>query len=134
MWKSLTNQRGYSLIEIIMVIIIVAIAIPPLLSLLSSVLVDSHDSEVLTQAVTFAQEKMEEIIADKKADDGGRGYDWVVTPGRYPSDEPATGYTRSVHIDTTNKKYDNVRYALVEVTVTHADMPDVVLTTWLTKY
>ena len=127
------NQRGYSLIEIIMVIIILAVAIPPLLSLFSESIVNSVDSEYMTEATLYAQQKMEEIIADKKAESASRGYDWVVTPGRYGNDNPAEGFTRSVSI-TDGLDYNGIPYAKVEVTVSHENMVDVVLTTWLTDY
>ncbi len=126
------NSKGLTLIEVILVIVVLSIAVTSLLELMSSILVYSNDSVILTQAMMYAQEKMEEIIADKK--NPNRGYDWIITPGNYENDTPAQGFTRSVSIETSNKVYNGVPYALVEVSVAHEDLPVVKLTTWLTDY
>lgn len=128
----LANCKGFTFIEVILIIVVLAISIPPLVSLLSSNLINSTKSKIITQAVIYAQEKMDEIIADKRSPN--RGYNWVVTPNQYSSDIPASGFTRSVLIDTSAKVYNGISYALVQVSVNHNDMPEIVLTTWLTEY
>ena len=128
------NSQGFTLIEIVVIIVVLAIAIPSIMTLLSSLLTDSSKYEIITQAATYAQEKIDEIIADKRSSD--RGYNWVVTTGRYQSDVPASGFIRSVYIDTTAKVYNGVPYALLQVQVQagHIDIPNIELTTWLTDY
>ncbi|MFQ5823954.1 MAG: hypothetical protein ACE5JB_07860 [bacterium] len=102
------------------------------MNLLSSTLVNSNKSLILTQAIVYAQEKMDEIIGDKK--NPTRGYTWVTTPGHYPSDIPSSGFTRSVIIETSGKVHNGIPYALVQVIISHNDLPDFRLTTWLTEY
>ncbi len=128
----LENCQGFTLIQSIIIIAVLAIVIPPLIDLLSSNLIHSGKSEAITQAVIYGRDKMDEIIADKKSP--ARGYNWVVTPGQYASDVPANGFTRVVIIDTTAKVHNGVRYALIRVRINHNDMAELELRTWLTDY
>ncbi|MFQ5752369.1 MAG: hypothetical protein ACE5HI_10265 [bacterium] len=128
----LEDCREFTLIEVVLIIVILAIAIPALMDLLSSTLVDSNKSVILSKAMIYAQEKMEQIIADKKST--VKGYDWVTTPGNYQDDVPASGFTRNVVIETSGKIQNGIPHALVQVVVSHDKIPDVMLTTWLTDY
>ena len=115
-----------------MIIVIFAIAVPTLMTILSSTLDSSNKSTVISRAATHAQDKMEEIVGDKK--NPSRGFDWVTTPGRYPGDVPATGFSRSVIITTGNVQ-NGVSYALVQVKVAHSEISaGIKLETWLTDY
>ena len=130
--NTLSNSQGFTLIEIIMIIVIFAIAVPTLMTILSSTLDSSNKSTVISRAATHAQDKMEEIVGDKK--NPSKGFDWVTTPGRYPSDVPATGFSRSVIITTGNVQ-NGVSYALVQVKVAHSEISaGIKLETWLTDY
>lgn len=128
------NQQGYSLVEIVLVIIILGITIPPLLNLFSYNLTNSSESEYSTRALYFAEERMEEILGDKRASDAGKGFGYILAPGRYPDDEPATGFTRHVTIDTAGKRVNGIPYAEVRVVVRHAEIDSIVLTGWVTDY
>ncbi len=128
----LQDCQGFTLIQIVITIVVLGIAVPPLIDLLSSNLIHSGKSEAMTQAVVYGRDKMDEIIADKKSP--ARGYNWVVTPGQYASEVPATGFTRVVIIDTTAKVHNGVRYALVRVRINHNDMSELELRTWLIDY
>lgn len=130
--QSFIKTEGYSLIEIILVILIIGIAIPPVIHLFTYNLTSSVNSEIYTKACQFAEEKMEEILADKRADDAGRGYDYIVYPNRYSSDNPETGYSRSVSISQTTTA--GVQHAEIVVTVSHDLIENVVLTTWVSDY
>ena len=79
----------------------------------------------------WPQEKIEEIIGDKK--NPSKGFDWVTTSGRYSSDVPAVGFSRSVIITTGNVQ-NGVSYAYIQVKVTHSEISDIKLETWLTDY
>ncbi len=96
--NTLSKSQGFTLIEIIMIIVIFAIAVPTLMTVLSSTLDSSNKSAVISQATIYAQGKLEEIVGDKK--NPLRGFDWVTTAGRYPGDIPARGFSRSVIITT----------------------------------
>ena len=128
------QAAGFSLVEIILVIVILAIAVPPIIHLFTYNLANSVNSEMYTKGVYFAEERMEEILADKKATAAGRGFNYILVSGRYPDDSPETGFTRHVTIDTTGKVYSAIHYAEINVTVSQPNINDVVLTTWVTNY
>ncbi len=132
--NTLSNSQGFTLIEIIMIIVIFAIAVPTLMTILSSTLASSNKSTDISRAATHAQDKMEEIVGDKK--NPSRGFDWVTTPGRYPSDVPARGFSRSVIITSGGGDVQNgVSFARVQVKVTHSEISaDIKLQTWFTDY
>ncbi|NOZ57911.1 MAG: prepilin-type N-terminal cleavage/methylation domain-containing protein [Calditrichaeota bacterium] len=125
------RQLGFSLLEVILVVVLIAIAIPPLLRLFSHSILGSVDSELRTKATLYAQEKLEQILNDKKV---AGGFQTVITPGRYPPDVPEEGFTRTVQIQSDGLSYNGVPYARVVVTVSHAGIPDVQLETWITNY
>ena len=127
----LSNIQVFTLIEVIMVIVVFAIAVPTLMTVLSSTLDSSNKSVVISQAATYAQEEIEEIIGDKK--NPSKGFDWVTTTGRYSSNVPAAGFSRSVLITSGNVQ-NGVSYAYVQVKVTHSEISDIKLETWLTDY
>ena len=128
------DERGFSLIEAVMVIIVLAISVPVLVVLLGSGALYSIEAEQRTQATLLAQEKMDEIIADKNGEFMGRGYayvDSVIAAGGY-NEVPLPGYTCTVTaIDTS---YGGVTYKEVTVRVSTTRISDVVLRTWLTEY
>ncbi len=130
--NKLENCQGFTFVEVIIIIVILGIAIPALMSLLSSNLIDSAKFKIITEANVYAQEKLDEIIADKKSP--ARGYNWVITAGRYLDDVPANGFTRTVFIDTTGIVHNGIPYALIQVSVHHNEIPELELTTWLTEY
>lgn len=59
------TKKGYSLIELIIVIVILSIAIPMLVYMLGNLAAQSIASEKRTTATFLCQEKIEEIIADR---------------------------------------------------------------------
>jgi len=71
--KKLGNNQGFTLIEVIMIIVVFAIAVPTLMTVLSSTLDSSNKSAVISQADIYAQEKMEEIIGDRR--NSSKGFD-----------------------------------------------------------
>lgn len=134
MVRFLLKHDGFTLIEVIMAIVVIAIAIPPILTLFSQNITDSHESEVYTKATLYAIEKIEEIIGDKRAASDGYGWDYILQPGQYPNDSPEEGYTRSISIDTTGNSFQGVTYAEILVTVSHAAVNNIVISTRATNY
>lgn len=126
------NERGFSVIEIITTIVFIAIAFPAILQLYTYIFINSSVYEIEAKAIMLCNQKMEEIAADKISP--SRGYGWVVTSGRYPSENVTGGFVRTVTIDTTGKYFSGVSYAEAVVTVTHDLMPTVQLKNWLTHY
>jgi len=129
----LLDEKGLSMMEVVLIIVIIGIAIIPLSQL--SVMNQKAGGRfgTTTKALFYAEEVMEQIIADYMAIEGGRGYQWVITnwPGSTPS--PPSGLQGNVSIsaqDTLN----SVRYVTVHVTVGGTDIPDVVLETWMVEH
>ena len=130
--SGLGNSHGFSLIEVIMIIVLSGIGMYTLMNLISWNVINTEESQTVTRAVLNAREKMDEIIADKKSP--ARGYNWVVTPGQYASESLDNGFTRSVAIDTTGYIHNGISYARVHVRVDHADLPEYEITTWLVEH
>jgi len=130
MWINSENSKGFTLVEVVVVIVVLAIAIPALVQLSAFILEKGDKSAVISRATLLAQEKIEEILADKR--DGTKGYDWIITSGSYITETLPNGYTRRVTV-TLNTR-NGVDYAVVEVTVEHDDIQDIKLATWLTDY
>ena len=124
------QERGVSLVEIVLIIVIIGIAVVPLsqLSIVNQTTSGKYGSS--TRAIFYAEEIMEQLISDYAAVDAGRGYDWVSInwPGSTPS--PPSGLSGNVTIsaeDTLN----GVPYVTVQITVSGTDISDFTLETWL---
>jgi Tfp pilus assembly protein PilV len=125
------GEKGFSLVEVIVIIVILSIAILPLSRMAISNLDSGRTYSLMTRGTFYAQEIMERIIADYIAGaTAGRGYTYVRInwPGTVSS--PPTGYTGTVSIsgETT---VNGVTYVTVTVTVSANGMPNVTLSTWL---
>ncbi|HYQ95621.1 MAG TPA: prepilin-type N-terminal cleavage/methylation domain-containing protein [Candidatus Eisenbacteria bacterium] len=127
------GQGGFTLIEIVMIIVIAAIAILPLSMLFANSSIHSSDARNATIAAQLAQAKMEELTADKNSP--ARGFSYLVA-ANYPAETPVpafSGYNRSVSF-APDSTYDGVTFRTVSVTVTCANIPNVTMTTWFTSY
>lgn len=127
------RSQGFTLIEVVLVIVIAAVALLPLSMLFANASIHSGDSRNATVGVELAQAKMEEIAADKNSP--LRGITFLVA-GNYPAENPVTtfpGYSRSVAF-SPDSTYDGVTFRTVNVTVTNPNVPTVTLTTWFTTY
>ncbi len=128
------RQNGFSVIEVILVIMIIAVAVPPILTMFGQNLTSSMEAEFYTKAVYYCEERLEQILADKRALSSGKGYDYILQVNRYPDDNPESVYTRTVTIDTVGHVYESIRYAEVMVSVSHPQIITVVLGSWVTDY
>jgi len=61
--NSLKNERGYSLVELLLAIVIMVIALVPIMDSITSSFQSTHASEENTMIVNYAREKMEDILA-----------------------------------------------------------------------
>lgn len=127
------EHEGFTLIEMVLIIVIAGVAILPLSMLFANTSIRSGDARNATTAAQLAQAKMEELTADKNS--VARGFSYLLT-GNYPAESPVTGfsgYNRSVSfaIDST---YDGVTFRTVSVTVSCPNIPAVTMTTWFTSY
>jgi len=128
------RERGDSLVEIILVIVLLGIAIPPVLHIFSYNVSNSVDSEQYTKAVFFAEEKMEEILAAKREYQGSGYNNMIYHYLGQTEDVPEEGYTRTVRVDTTGKSWNGIPYAEIRVVVHSPQIDSVALTAWVTDY
>jgi prepilin-type N-terminal cleavage/methylation domain-containing protein len=127
------SERGFTLPEVVLVLVIAAVAVLPLGMLFANSSIRSGEAHNATVMAELAQAKMEEIAADKNSP--SRGFTYLVA-ANYPTESPVTafpGYTRSVAF-APDSLYDGVTFRTVSVTVAFASVPSVTLTTWFTNY
>lgn len=125
------GERGISLVEVILIMVILGISVIPLSRLSVGNLTSEGKYSIMMNAMYHAEEVMERIIADYAATADGRGYDWVIANWSGSSTpNPPAGLSGIVSIsaeDTLN----SVAYVVVQTTVSGASIPDVSLITWL---
>jgi prepilin-type N-terminal cleavage/methylation domain-containing protein len=138
--------RGFTFVEIILVIVIMAIAIPALVSAVSLISQDQVNPMGATVATTLAQEGMEAVIAMKQSNCATCGYASIAV-----NTPPGTAFTAipgfpdyqiqtNVALVDANINPSGVDLGYKQVTVTvhpvgvGPSVPDAVLTTVLTNY
>jgi prepilin-type N-terminal cleavage/methylation domain-containing protein len=140
------NAKGFTLIEVILVIVILAIAIPSLISAVSFMTARQVNTIGTTIAADLAQEKMEEIMGDRM--NAARGYGYIVTGVHYPAETPMAApfgnYNRTVNIicvtaaDLNTSVACTTDYKRIQVTVSATgvglSVPDAVLYSVVTNH
>lgn len=130
--RLLGNESGFTLVELVMVIIIAVVAMYPLIAMFANATVESVQPELTTQAVFLAQAKMEEIMADYRAPT--RGFSYVLS-ANYPDEATIaafSGFARSVTV-SADSTWDSVTFKQVTVTVDHDAITSISLNTWVTN-
>ncbi len=92
------HRRGLSLIEVVIAIVLLALAAGPLAIQLAGALQSRQQALTQHVIVQLARERMGEIYAD--AATPNRGYAWI-SPARYPAETAPhglTGYARTTEI------------------------------------
>lgn len=117
------HQRGFTLIEAIVAMVILTTAVPPMLWAIRDAQLRQVGPVMLSRARSLATEKIEEVIADRHSTT--RGYAWVLT-SRYPAESPVPGYAgfaRSVSVVETGAALSGggTGYKTVTVTVAWTD-------------
>ncbi len=95
------SRRGFTLIEAIAAIVLLAVALPPMLWSLREAHLSRANPVLASRARWIAVSKLEDVIADRHS--ASRGYDWLL-PGNYPAEPTVTGYpgfARSVQLTET---------------------------------
>jgi prepilin-type N-terminal cleavage/methylation domain-containing protein len=130
-----SNSKGFSLIEIIITLVVLSIAVVGVLSVFTMGSKGSADPLILNQAVSLAQEKVDEAIGLKKSG----GYAVVVTNPGGAFAVPYAAFTWAqtvtcVDPDLVTPAACTVGYKIVTVTVTHAVIGSVSLDALVTDY
>ena len=96
------NHQGFTLIEVVITIVLLAIITSGIMAMFTTFSQSNGDPSVITQATELAQEKLDQIIADKNNTVSGFNY---VVNASYPAENPVAGFTgfnRSVNIIFVN--------------------------------
>ncbi len=113
---TLKKQDGFSLIEVVLLIVLLGIAIPPLAHLMKTNLVSSGKLSSMTKTSFYAQQRLEQVISDYTAN----GYTALTTNGRYAT-QTVGGITTTVSVSTAT--WTNIDYATVTVTASIPNVP-----------
>ena len=123
-------RAGFTLIETIVAIVILAVAVPPMLWAVTESQRMRMNPMMASKARWLAVEKLEDIIADRHSTNL-RGYAWVVGGGDYVVENPGditgyAGFSRSVALletkaDLSTTSPAPLGYLTVTVTVGWVD-------------
>jgi len=131
----LSGESGMSLIEIIIIIVILGIALLPLTRLSVGNVNSGTEYFTATKATCYAEEIMENIIADYKSTDPTiGGYNNVRNnwPGSVTNPAPPAGCSGSVSISPEDS-LNSVKYVIVTVGVIAVGITNINLQTWLIR-
>ena len=112
------RKRAFSLIEVMLVMIILSIGLTTLILVLRHSVMQSTNTHFFTIANWLCQEKIEEILSDRR--DNGFGY---ILERNYPDEEPFLTYTRTTEIyyvnlnDLNREQRRATAYKRIKVTV-----------------
>jgi len=129
------NESGMAIIEVIIIMIILGIAVFPLSRLSVTNFKSASAGQDITRALLYAQEIMENIMADYNSPDPTiGGYENVRT--RWPGTPPGTppqGLSGTVYI-SGELQLNGVTYVVVKVSVSLQSLDNKVeLTSWIVK-
>lgn len=121
---------GYSLIEVITIVVLIGISFPGLIGFFANSLDKSVKIEIINKAIFLAGEKMEKICTDKN--EPSRGLPYIKTIDRYPV-EIIDEFTISVSIQDIIR--GGVDVTEVKVTVSNELLTnDFILSNFFTDY
>lgn len=110
--------RGFTLIETIAALVVMAITIPPIVMVITRAAHDRVTPVMFSRARWLAVEKLEDVIADRHST--SRGYGYLVS-GNYPAENPVSsdpGFSRTVAFNETGPDLQSVGTGYMTVTVT----------------
>jgi prepilin-type N-terminal cleavage/methylation domain-containing protein len=128
------GQGGFSLIEIIITLVVLSIAAVGVLSVFTTGMKGSADPLILNQALSLAQEKMDEAIALRRS--GGFAVVTTINPGlpAFPAPFNTYAWSRVVDCDPTFVPCP-AQYQRVTITVSwNAGAESISLVTLIANY
>ena len=139
-----TRRRGFTLIETVAAIVILAIAVPPMLWTIAESQQQRINPMLSSRARWLVVDKLEDIIADRHSTSGNRGYDYLDTANYavedYGSMSGYEGFHREVMFDETEADLSTAGSGYMTVTVTvkwagaDGGTKNLSISTVLTKY
>ncbi|MBL4591530.1 MAG: prepilin-type N-terminal cleavage/methylation domain-containing protein [Phycisphaerales bacterium] len=103
--RAVIQRRGFSLIEVVIAVIILAIAVPPMLGLLDSTAARRADAVNTTRATILASSVLEGVLADVASTDALLGMAALDDANAYLN-TPTTGFVaRMMNTTTSYVKY-----------------------------
>ncbi|MHC5112889.1 MAG: type IV pilus modification PilV family protein [Planctomycetota bacterium] len=134
------KRPGFTLIETVASLVVLALAVPPMMWAIREVHVQRIDPLLTSRARWLAVEKIEDIIADRHSDN--RGYTYLI-PGNYTAETPVatdTAFNRTVTLNETTADLVTAGTGYMNVTVTvswtdaDGDAQSLAIATVLTDY
>ena len=105
-----TRRAGFTLVDTIAAIVILAVAVPPMLWAVTESQRQRINPMMVSKARWLAVERIEDVIADRHSTDGGLGWGNLATVN-YPAETPIAGFAnfnRTVTIPAEHGAWDNV--------------------------
>lgn len=96
-----SNTRGFSLIESVVVIIVLAISVPPSLQLLDSAAATRADAINATRATLLGSSVLEQVLGDVHSSDAALGFDALADSSAYLSTSTTGLYDRITPLTDT---------------------------------
>lgn len=130
--KILRRQNGFSLVETILLIIILAISMPAITRLLQQNVMGSVQTTSLNKAAFYAQERLEQVIgewANTSSTGNVHAAFESMSDYHFSPDTPEAGFTTDVGV--RNDIYNGVSIKEITVTCTNPMGPVVTLQTWI---
>jgi prepilin-type N-terminal cleavage/methylation domain-containing protein len=138
------RQDGFTLIETIITLAVLAIAVVGVLSVFITGTIGSANPQAFTQASHLVQEQIDTIHGDRQ--DSARGFSWII-PGNYPLESPVASFgdfSRSTSIfcvtgadlntDSGSPPPCASGYTHITVTVMHPVIGSISADTIVTRY
>jgi len=123
MKEPMSGQKGFTLLEVMIAVFLLAVAIMGVVSLTTSVIKGNFSSQTLTTATTLAKDKMEEQkAANFTALPTAGSPDYARADGTVQTSATGSYYTRTWGVAGTDPK-------TITVTVSWPNRPPVVLKT-----
>jgi type II secretory pathway pseudopilin PulG len=119
--KNIKQNRGATLFELVVLIIVIGIAIPAVLTVFGQMVIYNVNNAAVHRYVSLANSKMEEIVAFKQEND-----DWTDSISDFEiSEDAGDGYTSTVTLTYLNNWLPTGKDGYqVDVKITHLSDPN----------
>ena len=133
--KFLRNKSGFTFIEVLIAIVILAVALPPLLITMMTVVMESNVNAISDQASFLAERELERILSyrfDAVVDEGPTAYTGNYSD--YSYEVAVSAFTVSDPAAITNVcGFDTSQCKKIQITITNTNGANVYLTTIATN-